>query len=254
MWAPPVIQDPPTKTPRSKIKTPRSKIKSPRSKSKLQAPKSKTPRSKIKTPRSKIKIPKASQVFPPIGASGLLTFLHLKSLLNTSRLLTLCSGWLRGKTILDLTMCAVPLPKSNSPKHPAPRFQNPKPWGLKWSLLSTSLLKVHLFHGKTILDLTICAVPLPKSNSLKTSSTQVSKSKTLGSKMEFISNFNVESCICSWEYHFRPHHMCRPLPKSTSPKHPKFQVSKSNLGSKMEFMVELRILWLLGTGPNQPLW
>ena len=62
----------------------------------------------------------------------------------------------------------------------------------------------------------------------KTSNTQVSKSKTLGSKMEFSTNFTVERLIFLWCYHLRPHHLCRTPSKIQIPKTSNTQVSKSN--------------------------
>ena len=90
---------------------------------------------------------------------------------------------------------ALPLPKSK-PQNLKIESSKMKTWGLKWSSSPTSQLKGARVLQDYYLRPHHVALPLPKSKPPKSQNWKF-QNENLGSKMEFISNFTLERCICS---------------------------------------------------------
>ena len=83
-----------------------------------------------------------------------------------------------------------------TPQNQNPKFEIPKLKGLKWSSSPTLQLKGVFVLKDYYLRPHQVALPLPKSKPPKSQNWKF-QNENLGSKIEFISNFNVERCIYS---------------------------------------------------------
>ena len=101
-----------------------------------------------------------------------------------------------------------------------------KTWGLKWSSLQTSMLKVQLISKTTILDPTMWPQPFAKSKLQNKIQNLTFHNQILGLKWSSLQTSMLKGAVDLKDFHLRPHHVAISLPKSKPPKNSTIQSSK----------------------------